>query len=253
MTFALAGVGFVAPKHLQAIKEFGELVAAYDVRDSVGILDSYFPSAEFFTDADEFEEYIKGVDYLVICTPNYTHLDFLKMGERINAETICEKPLVLNVNELDQFKDSNVILQLRLHPELDKICGDKVNIEYITPRGKWYHKSWKGNKNLSGGLLLNIGIHLFDLMIYKFGKPHDSELYHWAGTSAKGRFFAGDTEINWHLSLIGDKIIRDINGIDLSNTKDLHIKSYEKILSGQGFKKKDIYLTTKLINDTQDS
>jgi len=254
MQFALAGVGFIAQKHLESIKAIGgDLVAAYDIRDSVGILDSYFPNAEFFTDADEFEEYIKGVDYLSICTPNHTHLDFLKMGERIGAETICEKPLVLSEDEFDLFNDSNVILQLRLHPELNKITGDRINIDYVTPRGKWYFKSWKGNPQLSGGILMNIGVHLFDLMIYKFGKPHSSKLHYLGKDSASGQFYAGDTEINWNLSLKGDKIVRNINGVILDSPKELHIESYKEILNNKGFKKKDIYLTTKLINDTRHS
>ena len=186
--FALIGAGgYIAPKHLKAIKETGsDLTVAVDRHDSVGVLDSYFPDASFFTEFERFDRFLEKqrhdkdgqpVDYVSICSPNYLHDSHCRLALRVGADAICEKPLVINPWNIDQLRDLeqihgqkvNAVLQLRLHEavvELKKNAdnsspGNKPEIllTYITRRGKWYHHSWKGDAARSGGLPLNIGVH----------------------------------------------------------------------------------------------
>jgi UDP-N-acetyl-2-amino-2-deoxyglucuronate dehydrogenase len=255
MKFALAGVGYIAEKHLQAIKSVdGELIAVCDVNDSVGILDKYFINTEFFTDHNEFEKYLSNnlPDYLVICTPNYSHINYLQMADRLDIQSICEKPLVIHPTGLNLFKDTNAIVQLRYANSLEKIqpmYNGEIEIKYSTPRGSWYHKSWKGDDNLSGGLLTNIGIHLFDLMIYLFGKPSKPILEYQTYNEIKGNFLAGNTLIKWHLSVNPIyEPLRKINDIVL-NMEGLHIKAYQEIIKGNGVKKENVKQSLELINE----
>ena len=205
--FALIGVaGFIAPRHLKAIKETGNiLVAALDKCDSVGILDQYFPDADFFTEFERFDRHIdklrrqgEKVDYVSICSPNYLHDAHIRFALRNDADAICEKPLVLNPWNLDALKKIeeetgrrvNNILQLRVHPSIialkEKIEKEypskthKYNIDltYITSRGKWYFISWKGDIQKSGGVATNIGIHFFDMLIWMFGKVQHVEVHY---------------------------------------------------------------------------
>ena len=194
--FGLIGVaGYIAPRHLRAIKDTGNtLVAAYDKFDSVGIMDSYFPDASFFTEHEQFDRYctkIKGsqknIDWFSICTPNHTHDAFIRYGMRLGANVICEKPVVLNPHNIDALmkieeetgcKAYN-ILQLRLHDSIvalkkrieegpaDKIYD--VDLTYITSRGLWYYTSWKGDVHKSGGVATNIGVHFYDMLQWIFG------------------------------------------------------------------------------------
>lgn len=254
MKFSLAGLGYVSPKHLEAIKSVGgEVTAVCNMHDSVGILDKYFPKAELFLNKEEFAKYLKDnkPDYLSICTPNNTHLDYLILADGLGIKSICEKPVVIYPNQLELFSDTNVILQLRYASNLDKIIPfqDKVYITYNTPRGKWYHKSWKADKDRSGGLLINIGIHLFDLMIYKFGQPSHPKLYKISDSYAEGSFFAGAVEIKWTISIYDFiKPERVINGVNLE-FKDGHIKAYREILAGRGIKKEETRKALELINE----
>ena len=194
--FALiGGAGYIAPRHMKAIKETGNnLVAALDKHDNVGILDSYFPDADFFTEFERFDRHLdklkrKGekVDYVSICSPNYLHDSHIRFALKHGADAICEKPLVLNPWNIDALSEIetetgrkiNTILQLRLHPGIielrDKVLnGPKgkvydVNLQYITSRGRWYHISWKGDTSKSGGIATNIGIHFFDMLLWVFG------------------------------------------------------------------------------------
>ncbi|MBD3393971.1 MAG: oxidoreductase, partial [Chitinivibrionales bacterium] len=194
--FALTGLaGYIAPRHLKAIKETGNtLVAACDPSDSVGIIDSYFPNASFFREFERFDRHLEklrrkgdGIDYLSICSPNYLHDAHIRLALRLGAHAICEKPLVLNpwnidaLQELAEEHGKNIycILQLRLHPAIvalkKQIDQDKpgkkheIDLTYITSRGRWYLVSWKGNVEQSGGLATNIGIHFFDMLIWIFG------------------------------------------------------------------------------------
>ena len=195
--FALIGAaGYIAPRHLQAIKETqNTLLAALDKFDSVGIMDSYFPNADFFTEFERFDRHIEklkrnGVllDYVSICTPNYLHDAHIRMALRSGAHAICEKPLVLNPWNVDALQDIenetgkkiNTILQLRLHPSIIALkervqnqlptTKHEVDLTYITSRGKWYDISWKGDESKSGGIATNIGVHFYDMLSWIFGE-----------------------------------------------------------------------------------
>ena len=199
--FALIGVaGFIAPRHLQAIKDTGNrLVAAYDRFDSVGIMDRFFPDSSFFVEQELFDRHctkLKGtqhqIDYVSVCTPNYLHDAHIRYGLRLGADVICEKPLVLNPRNVDALskaeKESGkriyTILQLRLHPAIialkqkieagpkDKIYD--VDLTYITSRGLWYYTSWKGDIRKSGGIATNIGVHFYDMLSWVFGDVKQS-------------------------------------------------------------------------------
>ncbi len=226
--FVLIGAaGFIAPRHLKAIKDTGNrLVAALDKFDSVGILDSYFPDASFFVEFERFDRHIeklhrtgKHIDYLSICSPNYLHDSHIRFGLRHGANVICEKPLVLNpwnVNALDQIQretGKNVynILQLRLHPDIialkkqvDEADPAKVfdiDLTYITSRGSWYYTSWKGDEHKSGGIATNIGIHFFDMMIWIFGKVKQNTIHVHTHDRAAGFLQLQKATVRWFLSI----------------------------------------------------
>ena len=194
--FILIGAaGYIAPRHMKAIKETeNNLIAAYDPYDGIGVIDSYFPKASFFTEFERFDRHIEklkrsglNIDYVSICSPNYLHDSHIRYGLRIGADVICEKPIVLNPWNIDALIELesdypnkvNTILQLRHHPSILKLknmvdIGDKnktydIDLTYITSRGKWYHASWKGNLDKSGGIATNIGIHFFDILQWIFG------------------------------------------------------------------------------------
>ena len=226
--FALIGVaGFVAPRHLKAIKETGNnLVAALDTSDNVGILDSYFPDADFFTEFERFDRHLeklkrKGttIDYVSICTPNYLHDSHIRFALRYGADAICEKPLVLNPWNLDALaeieretgKKIYNILQLRLHPAivaLRKKINDSpagkifdVDLHFVTSRGKWYQYSWKGEVSKSGGIATNIGIHFFDMLIWLFGPLEKLEVNENDPYSASGTLKLARANVKWELSI----------------------------------------------------
>lgn len=226
--FALIGAaGYIAPRHMQAIKAVGgNLVAALDKHDSVGILDSYFPDCDFFTEFERFDRHLdklkrKGIkiDYVSICSPNYLHDSHIRFALRHGADAICEKPLVLNPWNIDALaeieretgKKIYTILQLRLHPSIialreriqngpkDKIY--EVDLTYITSRGHWYHHSWKGDVSKSGGIATNIGIHFFDMLIWVFGEVKESEVTEMSNSKASGRLHLQQANVNWKLSV----------------------------------------------------
>jgi UDP-N-acetyl-2-amino-2-deoxyglucuronate dehydrogenase len=276
--FALIGAaGFIAPRHLKAIKETGNrLVAALDKFDSVGIMDSYFPDASFFVEYERFDRHLEKltrnsqpVDYLSICSPNYLHDSHIRFGLRYGATVICEKPLVLNpwnVEALDQLQKEtgkNVynILQLRLHPDIialkEKVSkGDPskiydVDLAYITSRGNWYYTSWKGDIVKSGGIATNIGIHFFDMLIWVFGKVQQNIIHVHTHDRAAGFLQLEKARVRWFLSINektlpinvrqkGQRTYRSLtmegNEIEFSDGfTDLHTKSYQAILVGNGF------------------
>jgi UDP-N-acetyl-2-amino-2-deoxyglucuronate dehydrogenase len=202
--FVLIGAaGYIAPRHMKAIKETGNnLIAAYDPYDGIGIMDSYFPQASFFTEFERFDRHIEKlkrggtkVDYVAICSPNYLHDSHIRYGLRIGADVICEKPLVLNpwnVDALVELEEEypnkvNTILQLRHHEAIlalkDKIDnGSKekiynIDLTYITSRGNWYYTSWKGDESKSGGIATNIGVHFFDMLQWIFGSMQDFSVH----------------------------------------------------------------------------
>jgi len=276
--FAITGVaGYIAPRHLRAIKDTGNiLVAAADPHDSVGILDQYFPDAAFFTEIERFDRHLdklrrsgNGIDYLSICSPNNLHDAHIRLALRNDAHAICEKPLVLNPWNLDLLEKLEEeykrkifsILQLRVHPSLislkDKIEKErktskhKVELTYVTSRGKWYDYSWKGDPQKSGGIATNIGIHFFDLLIWLFGKPINYNILLNRTDKMKGELELESADVSWFLSidkkdLAGD-LIRGgkttyrsikIDDKEIEFTEgftELHTEVYRRTLNGNGF------------------
>lgn len=245
--FALTGVaGYIAPRHLQAIKDTGNrLVAAMDPHDSVGILDRYFPETSFFTEFERFDRHLEKlrrtkssekVDYISICSPNNLHDAHIRLALRVGADAICEKPLVLNPWNLDQLQEIEretekkvyTILQLRVHPalislksELDKNRGDKkhnVVLTYITSRGPWYTFSWKGRQELSGGVATNIGIHFFDLLMWLFGNVQNNYLFMRQPDKSSGFIELQNANVQWYLSI--DR--KDLPEEALKNNRSTH-------------------------------
>jgi UDP-N-acetyl-2-amino-2-deoxyglucuronate dehydrogenase len=234
LNFGLIGAsGYIAPRHMKAIKETGNrLVAALDPHDSIGIMDSFFPDANFFTEPERFDRHLdklrrrkeNKIDYVSICSPNYLHDAHIRMSLRNSCHAICEKPLVLNpwnldaLSEIERETGKNIytILQLRLHPAIkalkEKIENgpkDKVydvKLTYITSRGKWYHVSWKGDIHKSGGVATNIGIHFFDMLSWIFGEVAEVSIDDFSSEFAKGRLKLKRANVNWNLSINADHI-----------------------------------------------
>ncbi len=228
--FAVIGVGgYIAPRHLQAIKATGNnLIAATDPHDAVGILDRYFFDVPYFKEFERFDRYIEmlrykdpnhKLDYVSICSPNYLHDAHVRFALRSGANAICEKPLVLNPWNCDMLMDLENeskgkvynVLQLRLHPAVIELRNkfqamkkDKkfeINLHYITSRGKWYLYSWKGDIAQSGGLASNIGIHFFDMLIWIFGKVEKNEVFISEPTKVCGHLELETANVNWFLSV----------------------------------------------------
>ncbi|WP_422004642.1 Gfo/Idh/MocA family protein [Pyruvatibacter mobilis] len=226
--FALVGAaGYIAPRHMAAIRDTNnELVAALDPNDSVGIIDSHFPDADFFTEFERFDRHIdklrrrgEPVDYVSICSPNYLHDAHMRFGLRAGADVICEKPLVLNpwnidgLKEIEQETGRNIynILQLRLHPSVkalrDRVQAapaDKVfdvDLTYLTSRGHWYGVSWKGATEKSGGIATNIGVHFYDMLSWVFGDLKSSIVHFHRGDVAAGYLEYERARVRWFLSI----------------------------------------------------
>lgn len=228
--FALIGAaGYIAPRHMRAIKDTGhDLVAALDKNDSVGIIDSFFPDADFFTEFERFDRHIdklrrqngsRQIDFVSICSPNYLHDSHMRFGLRSQANVICEKPLVLNPWNIDGLqeieretgKKINTILQLRLHPTIialkQKVAAspaDKkfdVDLTYITARGNWYLQSWKGDDKKSGGISTNIGVHFYDMLHFVFGKLQANKVHFNSPTKAAGYLEYEKARVRWFLSV----------------------------------------------------
>ena len=318
--FAITGVaGYIASRHLKAIKDTGNnLVAAVDPHDSVGILDSYFPNAAFFTEIERFDRHLEKlrrrgdsnkIDYMTICSPNHIHDSNIRLALRLGADAICEKPLVLNPWNLDALekleyetgKRVYTILQLRVHPalialknklvtrHLSRANGEPpegrgepesrgaslvtpsnsskhtVELTYITPRGPWYKYSWKGDPEKSGGLVTNIGIHLFDLVIWLFGSVKSYKVELAEENKMKGTLELEHANVHWFLSIDSNDLIKLSASNALLNTKnqaprtsdqattirsikmdgeeiefsdgftDLHSEVYRETLAGRGF------------------
>lgn len=274
--FALIGAaGYVAPRHMKAIKAVGgDLLVAYDPNDSVGILDSHFPDAHFFTEFERFDRHIDKlkraggrIDHISICSPNYLHDAHCRFALRSGAHAICEKPLVLNPWNLDGLaeieretgRSISTILQLRLHPAIQalkaRIAADsrsdhEIELTYITSRGRWYHASWKGDDHKSGGVATNIGVHFFDMLMFVFGPLVRQELHHRTEMRAAGLMELERARVRWFLSIdradlpaqrresqtTWRSITLDGEEIEFSEGfTDLHTRSYEEIMAGRGF------------------
>lgn len=231
--FALIGAaGYIAPRHMKAVKDTGNvLLAAYDKFDSVGVMDSHFPDADFFTEFERFDRHIeklkrsdKKIDYVSICSPNYLHDSHIRFGLRVGADVICEKPLVLNpwnidaLGEVEKEHGTRVynILQLRLHPSIialkkqieegpkDKIYD--IDLAYITSRGHWYYTSWKGDVSKSGGIATNIGVHFYDMLTWVFGAVKQNVVHVHTHDRAAGYFELERARVRWFLSINADTL-----------------------------------------------
>lgn len=276
--FALIGIaGYIAIRHVKAIQETGNLlVAALDKFDSVGFMDSYFPEADFFVEFERFDRHIaklsrigKKVDFVSICSPNYLHDSHIRFAMRNGADAICEKPLVLNPWNIDALLDYEKetgkkvynILQLRLHPSIISLKSkiengpsDKVydiDLSYITSRGNWYHFSWKGDEQKSGGIATNIGVHFFDMLSWIFGDVQENVVHILKKDKAAGFLRLKNARVRWFLSIdyndvpknFQQKKQRTYRSITVDNEEiefsggftDLHTSSYNEILKGNGF------------------
>lgn len=278
--FGLIGAaGYIAPRHMKAMKDTGnKLVAALDKSDSVGVIDSYFPDADFFTEFERFDRHVdklrrgnhdKKLDFISICTPNYLHDAHMRFGLRSGCDVICEKPLVLNPWNIDGIQQIerdtghkvNTILQLRVHPSIlalrEKIRSGKqdskheVDLSYVTSRGHWYLQSWKGDVNKSGGIATNIGVHFFDMLHFIFGELQQNIVHYASSTKNAGYLEFERARVRWFLSvdiedvpatqrLAGQRTYRSITvdgeEIEFSGGfTDLHTRSYEQILAGNGY------------------
>ena len=273
----LGAAGYIAPRHMQAIKATGNrLVAAMDTSDSVGVIDSYFPDADYFTEFERFDRHVdllrrrgEAADYVAICSPNYLHDSHMRFALRSGADAICEKPLVLNPWNIDGLIDIendtgrkvNTILQLRMHDSVNELkkyvaqsAPDKifdVDLTYITSRGKWYYTSWKGDIEKSGGIATNIGVHFYDMLHYIFGELKSNILHVSTPSTGAGYLEYEKARVRWFLSIDNKTLpasaiqngMRTHRSITIEEKEfefsggftDLHTRSYEAILAGQGF------------------
>lgn len=231
--FALIGAaGYIAPRHMRAIKDTGHhLSVAFDLSDSVGIIDSYFPEADYFTEFERFDRDVyrrhregKGIDFVSICSPNYLHDAHCRFALRSGADAICEKPIVLNPWNLDGLAEMEqdtgkrifTILQLRLHPSIialkEKISASpadtkyEVDLTYITSRGTWYMHSWKAQDKKSGGIATNIGVHFFDMLHYVFGELQENVVHLHEPRRASGYLEYEKARVRWYMSIDVDDV-----------------------------------------------
>lgn len=288
--FGLIGVGgYIAPRHLKAIKDTGnDLVVAMDITDSVGIMDSHFPNAEFFTEFEQFEAFVEDeklqgrkLDYIAICSPNYLHLPHIKSALRNGIDVICEKPMVLNSSDLATIKTYEQaygakvysILQLRLHPSIlelrDKVLSAPegkvfdVDLTYMTSRGKWYMRSWKGLDQKSGGVATNIGVHFYDMLHFIFGLVRKNEVHFRDEKTCSGYLEYERARVKWFLSIDASNLPENavqgekmtyrsitIEGKELEFSRgftELHTQSYERILAGQGYGVDENYVAIETV------
>ncbi len=257
--FALIGAaGYIAPRHMKAIKDTGNnLVAALDKFDSVGIIDSHFPNADFFVEFERFDRHIdklrrsgKPVDYVSICSPNYLHDAHMRFGLRNGADVICEKPLVLNpwnidgLAEIEKETGKNIynILQLRVHPSIialkEKIANgpkDKiydVDLTYLTSRGHWYYTSWKGDLTKSGGIATNIGVHFYDMLTWIFGDVKENVVHVHTHDRAAGYLQLEKARVRWFLSINYDMIPDEIKETGMRTYRSITVEGEEIEFSG---------------------
>lgn len=257
--FALIGAaGYIAPRHLKAIKDTdNQLIAALDKFDSVGVMDSYFPNADFFTEFERFDRHIEKLkrnnthlDYVSICTPNYLHDSHIRMALRRGADAICEKPLVLNPWNVDALQDIekesgnkiHTILQLRLHPsiialkkKIDNNPSDTkydVDLSYITSRGNWYHISWKGDQSKSGGVATNIGIHFYDMLGFLFGEVQESQVHLREDSKSSGYLEFEKARVRWFLSIDENDLPQEIKNKNQRTYRSITVNNEEIEFSG---------------------
>ena len=278
--FAITGVaGYIAPRHLTAVKSLGHnLVAALDPHDSVGILDRFSFDVSFFKDFERFDRHLEKlrrldkdsqIDYLSICSPNHLHDAHIRLALRLHSDAICEKPLVLKPSNLDTLEELEQeygkkvynILQLRVHPAIvalkekyENFKSDKkhdIILTYITSRGLWYKYSWKGDEEKSGGVVTNIGVHFFDMLMWIFGSPQNSEVYVRDENRASGYLELPSANVRWYLSIDKNDLpqsavlankptyrLISVDGEEIEFTDgftDLHTEVYRRIIEGNGY------------------
>jgi UDP-N-acetyl-2-amino-2-deoxyglucuronate dehydrogenase len=291
--FALIGAaGYVAPRHMKAIKDTGNrIVAAADPSDSVGILDSYDPAVRYFPEIERFDRHLEKlrrgqeedrVHYVSICSPNYLHDAHVRLALRIDADAICEKPLVIkpwNLDYLSKLEEEsgrrvNTVLQLRVHPSLIALkqqldretdrARHQVVLTYVTGRGSWYDVSWKGIEERSGGVAMNIGVHFFDLLLWLFGEPDKVEVHVREPRRMGGFLELKKADVRWFLSVNMEDLpfapepgakttFRSLtmDGQEIEFTKgftDLHTRVYERTLAGNGFSIEDARPSVELVH-----
>jgi UDP-N-acetyl-2-amino-2-deoxyglucuronate dehydrogenase len=293
--FALIGAsGYIAPRHMKAIKETNNnLVVSYDPYDGIGVMDSNFPQADFFTELERFEdfltvwdrEYDDKIDYISIASPNYLHKSHIRLALKNGADAICEKPLVLNPEDIDALKiveqetGNKVfnILQLRLHDSIialkEKVTKEleenpnkiyEIDLTYLTSRGKWYFESWKGKEDKSGGIASNIGVHFYDMLCWIFGDVEENIVHVKTADTNAGSFKLKNANVRWFLSVNYDYIPQEIRDAGMRTYRsitvdgeeiefsggftDLHTKSYEEILKGNGFGLDEAYGSIRTVS-----
>jgi len=259
--FALIGAaGYIAPRHLKAIKNTNNnLTAAYDPFDSVGIIDNYFPEADFFVEFERFDRHIdklrrkhQSINYLSVCSPNYLHDSHIRFGLRNNADVICEKPIVLNpwnIEALQELENETgkcifSILQLRLHSSIIALKelvlnGPKnkvydIDLTYLTSRGHWYYTSWKGDINKSGGIATNIGVHFFDMLTWIFGSVKNNIVHVHSHDRAAGYLELEKARVRWFLSINEDTIPNEVKAIGKRTYRSIKIEG-EELEFSEGF------------------
>lgn len=253
--FALIGAaGYVAPRHMKAIKETGNiLLAAYDKSDSVGIIDTYFPKADFFVEFERFDRHIEKLkyeentylDYVSICSPNYLHDAHMRFALRSGADAICEKPLVLNPWNIDKLQKAEektgkkiyTILQLRVHPSIialrKKVANTpknkkfEVDLTYLTSRGNWYFTSWKGDLAKSGGIATNIGVHFYDMLAWVFGDVQENIVHLHESDRAAGYLEFANARVRWFLSVNAAYLPREVQAKGQTTFRSITIDSEE--------------------------
>ncbi|MDO6743429.1 Gfo/Idh/MocA family oxidoreductase [Tenacibaculum soleae] len=258
--FALIGAaGYIAPRHLKAIKDTNSnLIAALDKFDSVGVMDSYFPKADFFVEFERFDRHIEKIkrqqniqlDYVSICTPNYLHDSHIRMALRRGADAICEKPLVLNPWNVDALqaieKESgnkiNTILQLRLHPSIialkNKVASENkkekydIDLTYITSRGNWYDVSWKGDESKSGGIATNIGVHFYDMLSWIFGDVQENLVHLREKDKSAGYLEFENARVRWFLSIDENSLPKQIQEVGQRTYRSITVDGEEIEFSG---------------------
>ncbi|MGE4398761.1 MAG: Gfo/Idh/MocA family protein [Campylobacterales bacterium] len=263
-SFSLIGAaGYIAPRHMKAIKETGNtLVAAFDPKDSVGVIDSYFPNADFFVEFERFDRHIEKlrragqkIDYVSICSPNYLHDAHIRFAMRSNAHAICEKPLVLNPWNLDALTDIEkesdkkvyTILQLRLHSAIialkEKVAAElsanpskiyDIDLTYLTSRGNWYFVSWKGDESKSGGIASNIGVHFFDMLSWIFGDLLENIVHIKTKDTNAGILRLKNATVKWFLSVNYDYIPEEVKAKGQRTFRSIKVAN-EEIEFSEGF------------------
>jgi UDP-N-acetyl-2-amino-2-deoxyglucuronate dehydrogenase len=258
-SFALIGAaGYIAPRHMQAIRATSNsLIAALDPSDSVGVIDSYFPEASFFTEFERFDRHLdklrragRGASFVAICSPNYLHDSHVRFTLRSGADAICEKPLVLNPWNIDGLAEIerdtghriNTILQLRLHPAIialrERVArapADRkfdVDLTYVTSRGLWYFQSWKGDVNKSGGIATNIGVHFFDMLHFLFGSLQENRVHLSSASKASGYLEYERARVRWFLSLDLNDVPEAVRGQGQRTYRSITIDGEEIEFSG---------------------